>query len=65
MKDDDSMKESDLDYLPVEMPKSGEPKYDIRAINDYCKKHGIDLKKENGLPKEIAEQFITGKDRKD
>ena len=37
----------------------------LEVIDGICKKHGIDLKKENGLPKEIAEQFITGKDRKD
>ncbi len=61
MKDDDSMKEYDFDYLPVKMPQKGEAKYDIRAINDYCKKHGIDLKKEKGLPKKIIDQFISGK----
>ena len=47
------MKEYDLDYLPVKMPQKGEAKYDIRAINDYCKKHGIDLKKEKGRPKKL------------
>ena len=51
----------DLDDLPVEMPRKGEPKYDIRAIDDYCEKHGIDLKSGNGVPKEILDKFIVGR----
>ncbi len=54
------MKEYDVDYLPVEMPKKGEPKYDLRAINEYCKAHNIDLKNGNGLPKEIVDRFVIG-----
>lgn len=47
------MKEYDVDYLPVEMPKKGEPKYDLRAINEYCKAHNIDLKRETVSQKRL------------
>lgn len=54
------MKRYDIDSLQVKMPQEGEPKYDIRGINRYCKEHGIDLKKTNGVPPDILKKFKIG-----
>lgn len=54
------MEKFDLNYLPVEMPKKGEPKYDIRGISKYCKEHGIDLKNGKGVPEHVLKMFLIG-----
>lgn len=50
----------DFDYLPVEMQRKGEPKYDIRGISKYCKEHGLDLKTGKGVPQQILKRFQDG-----
>ena len=51
-----------LDEIMVAPMKDGEPYYNVRAIDDYCKKYN--RKSENLTEKELK-QFITGIHRKD
>ena len=47
----------EFDYGVVPTQK-GDPIYDIRGLDRYCKEHNID--NSNGAPKELAEKFIIG-----
>lgn len=47
----------EFDYGVVPSQK-GDPIYDIRGLEYYCKEHNIDTS--NGAPEKLAEMFIIG-----